>query len=127
MWSPPRYEQRYGYLFGGLGAGNTDGEWSDREHRAVPTLADYFVVTGEIEYIERAVAATRASFGLMHMPPNFQYNITRQPAGNGPPAGRGEVGCVAAPTCVNQFGLDAVPACEPAATAPSASYGLEVV
>ena len=63
----------------------------------------------------------------MHMPPNFQYNITRQPAGNGPPAGRGEAGCVAVPACVNQFGLDAVPACEPAATAPSASYGLEVV
>lgn len=92
VWSPPRYEQRYGYLFGGLGAGNTDGEWSDREHRAVPTLADYFDATGKVEYLERAVAATRASFGLMHMPPNFKYNITRQPAGTGPPAGRDEVG-----------------------------------
>jgi hypothetical protein len=48
VWSPPRYEQTYGYLFGGLGAGNTDGEWSDREHRAVPTLADYFSATGKI-------------------------------------------------------------------------------
>eukprot|EP01046_Picozoa_sp_COSAG06_P109167 COSAG06_NODE_55612_length_288_cov_2.460317_1_plen_54_part_10 len=47
VWSPPRYEQTYGYLFGGLGAGNTDGEWSDREHRAVPTLADYFSATGK--------------------------------------------------------------------------------
>jgi hypothetical protein len=92
VWSPPRYEQRYGYLFGGLGAGNTDGEWSDREHRAAPTLADYFDVTGKVEYLERAVAATRASFGLMHMPPNFRYNITRQPAGIGPPAGRPTAG-----------------------------------
>ena len=92
VWSPPRYEQRYGYLFGGLGAGNTDAEWSDREHRAVPTLADYFDATGKIEYLERAVAATRASFGLMHMPPNFEHNITRQPPGIGSPAGRDEVG-----------------------------------
>ena len=74
-----RYERRYGYLFGGLGAGNTDGEWSDREHRAVPTLADYYLVTGKAEYLERAVAGARASFGLMHMPPNYEFNITMQP------------------------------------------------
>ena len=90
VWSPPRYEQRYGYLFGGLGAGNTDGEWSDREHRAVPTLADYFSVTGKLEYLERAVAAARAGFGLMHMPPNHEFNITRQPDGLEVP--RGNVG-----------------------------------
>jgi hypothetical protein len=90
VWSPPRYEQRYGYLFGGFGAGNTDGEWSDREHRAVPTLADYFSATGKTEYLERAVAATRASFGLMHMPPNYLYNTTLQPDALSVP--RGTVG-----------------------------------
>jgi hypothetical protein len=37
------------------------------------------------EYLERAVAACRASFGLMHMPPNYKYNITRQPDAHGVP------------------------------------------
>ena len=85
VWSPPRYEQLYGYLFGGYGAGNTDGEWSDREHRAVPTLVDYYVASHNVEYLERAVAGARAAFGLMHMPPNYEFNITRQPDGKDVP------------------------------------------
>lgn len=76
VWSQPRMEQCRGYFFGGHACQNTDGEWNDREHRAVPTLSDYYVATGKLEYLERAVAATRAGFGLMHMEPDHAHNIT---------------------------------------------------
>ena len=57
--------------FGGFGAINTDAEWSDaRQALFVPLLLQYYELTGEIEYFERAVAALRASFVLMHAPEN---------------------------------------------------------
>jgi len=57
--------------FGGFGVMNTDAEWSDaRQALFVPLLLDYYEQTGEIEYFERATAALRASFALMHVPEN---------------------------------------------------------
>ena len=57
--------------FGGFGVMNTDGEWSDaRQALFVPLLMDYYEITGDVEYFERAVAALRASFVLMHAPEN---------------------------------------------------------
>ena len=50
VWDPPFYEA---YLFGGFGVMNTDGEWNDgRQSRFVPTYADYYVATGNLEYLE---------------------------------------------------------------------------
>jgi hypothetical protein len=73
VWSPPFYEE---YLFGGFGVMNTDGEWNDgRQARFVATYADYYRVTGKMEYLERAVAACRASFALCDMPENHANGI----------------------------------------------------
>jgi hypothetical protein len=59
------------HTFGGFGVMNTDGEWSDaRQALFVPLLLDYYEITGDAEYFERAVAALRASFVLMHAPEN---------------------------------------------------------
>jgi hypothetical protein len=73
VWNPPFYSE---YLFGGFGVMNTDGEWSDgRQARFVPTFADYYRVTGKTEYLERAVAACRASFALCDIPENHANGI----------------------------------------------------
>lgn len=57
---------------------NTDGEWNDgRQARFVPTYADYYIETGNIEYLEHAIAACRASFALMDMPENYDNEINR--------------------------------------------------
>lgn len=63
VWNP-------GYLsffaFGGFGVMNTDAEWNDaRQAQFAETLANFYELTGNIEFLERAVAATRASFTLM--------------------------------------------------------------
>lgn len=73
VWDPPYYNV---HLFGGFGVMNTDGEWNDgRQARFVPTYADYFLATGNREYLERAVAACRASFALMDMEENHRNRI----------------------------------------------------
>lgn len=73
VWNSPLYEE---YLFGGFGVMNTDGEWSDgRQSRFVPTYADYYLATGKSEYLERAVAACRASFALCDIPENHENGI----------------------------------------------------
>lgn len=75
VWNPAH---RSGYLYGGFGVMNTDGEWNDgRQAQFVPTYADYYIETGNIEYLERAVAACRASFALMDTPENHENEINR--------------------------------------------------
>ncbi len=55
---------------------NCDGEWNDgRQSRMVPTYADYYRTTGNLEYLERAVAASRASFAAMDMEENHDNGI----------------------------------------------------
>ena len=45
---------------------NTDAEWNDaRQAQFAETLANFYDLTGNIEYLERAVAASRASFAFM--------------------------------------------------------------
>jgi hypothetical protein len=83
VWDPPYYNVD---LFGGFGVMNTDGEWNDgRQARFVPTYADYFLATGKREYLERAVAACRASFALMDMEENHRnrINLINRPEGPG--------------------------------------------
>ena len=75
VWSSSLYEE---YLFGGFGVMNTDGEWNDgRQSRFVPTYADYYLATGKMEYLERAVAACRASFALADIPENHDNGINQ--------------------------------------------------
>lgn len=73
VWNPAHLP---GYLFGGFGVMNTDGEWNDgRQARFAATYVDYFLATGAREYAERAVAACRASFALMDIPENHANAI----------------------------------------------------
>jgi len=73
VWNPTHYAE---YLYGGFGVMNTDGEWSDgRQARFVSTYADYYLETNNIEYLERAVAACRASFALMDIEENHAGGI----------------------------------------------------
>jgi len=75
VWNPSHLD---GYLFGGFGVMNTDGEWNDgRQARFVSTYADYYTATGKTEYLERAVAACRSSFALMDMPENHDNGINK--------------------------------------------------
>ena len=74
VWAPNRFGKAY--LFGGFGVMNCDGEWNDgRQSRMVPTYADYYLSTGRIEYLERAVAASRAAFAAMDMEENHANGI----------------------------------------------------
>lgn len=74
VWAPNRFGPAY--LFGGFGVMNHDGEWNDgRQSRVVPTYADYYDTTGNLEYLERAVAACRASFAGMDMIENHANGI----------------------------------------------------
>lgn len=74
VWAPNRFGKAY--LFGGFGVMNCDGEWNDgRQSRMVPTYADYYLATGKNEYLERAVAASRASFAAMDMEENHANDI----------------------------------------------------
>ena len=68
VWNPPFISF---YAFGGFGAQNTDGEWSDaRQAQFADTYLQFYQATHEKEYLERAVAACRASFALMVLPEN---------------------------------------------------------
>lgn len=74
VWAPNRFGKAY--LFGGFGVMNCDGEWNDgRQSRMVPSYADYYLATGKIEYLERAVAASRAAFAAMDMEENHANGI----------------------------------------------------
>ncbi len=73
VWNPSHLP---GHLFGGFGVMNTDGEWNDgRQARFSTTYADYYAVTGEPEYMERAIAACRSSFALMDIAENHANHI----------------------------------------------------
>lgn len=61
-WSHPLLTPR---LLGGFTTQNTDAEWSDaRQAMVAPTLFAYYRATGEVEYLERGVAALRSGFAV---------------------------------------------------------------
>lgn len=65
VWSPRAMSID---LFGGFGSQNTDAEWNDaRQGLVTPLLADYYLVSGEEELLERAIAALRACFATMYL------------------------------------------------------------
>lgn len=85
VWSPPHYDV---YLYGGFGVMNTDGEWNDgRQARFVSTYADYYRVTGNPQYLERAVAACRAGFALMDIAENHDNRVNGITRPEGPGQG----------------------------------------
>ncbi len=74
VWAPNRFGPAY--MYGGFGVMNCDGEWNDgRQSRVVPTYIDYYDATGNLDYLERAVAACRAAFAAMDMPENHSNGI----------------------------------------------------
>lgn len=110
VWDPVFYPEEY--LFGGFCSQNTDGEWTDgRQCRFVSTFADYYETTGNIQYLERAVAACRAGFTLMDMKENHDNGINNLVAHDGCffPNGAGkktaQPGQGYAPECIHH-GLD---------------------
>jgi hypothetical protein len=68
VWNPPFLSID---AFGGFGVMNTDGEWNDsRQALFAPLLMDYYGITGDASYMERGIAALRASFTLMYVDEN---------------------------------------------------------
>jgi hypothetical protein len=68
VWSPPFLTLEG---FGGFGVMNTDGEWNDaRQAVFADGLGMQYLQSGRREYLERALAATRASFACTFMPEN---------------------------------------------------------
>ncbi len=68
VWDPPFLSIN---AFGGFGVMNTDGDWNDaRQGIIAPVLMDYYRATGERQYMERGIAALRASFTTMYLEDN---------------------------------------------------------
>lgn len=67
-WQPP---YMYVPVLGGFGVMNADGEWLDaRQSLFAGTLLRYGLELGSSEYVERGLAALRASFVMMYCPEN---------------------------------------------------------
>ena len=68
VWSPPYLTVKG---FGSIGIGNGHTGWNDaRAGIFAPGIADFFELTGDVEYLQRAVAAMRAPLALMYIPEN---------------------------------------------------------
>jgi hypothetical protein len=67
-WQPPYL---YVDTLGGFGVMNADGEWNDaRQSLFAELILQYGLLQGRDEYIERGLAALRASFYMMYCPEN---------------------------------------------------------
>ena len=70
VWQPPYMKVP---VFGGFGVMNADGEWLDaRQSLFSGLILEYGLTLGEEEYIQRGLAALRASFVMMYCPENPQ-------------------------------------------------------
>lgn len=68
LWDPPFLSVA---TFGGFPVGNSHPSWNDARTPLLATaFADHFMLTSDTQYLERAVAALRASLVLMFMPEN---------------------------------------------------------
>jgi hypothetical protein len=66
-WTNPALENLSGpaMLLGGFTTQNSDAEWSDaRQSQCGNILLDYYRATGNVEYLQRGVAALRAQFPI---------------------------------------------------------------
>jgi len=67
-WQPP---YMYVNVLGGFGVMNGDGEWNDsRESLFAGLIVKYGKLTGDKDYVQRGLAALRASFVMMYTPLN---------------------------------------------------------
>lgn len=70
VWQPPYMQVP---VFGGFGVMNGDGEWLDaRQSLFAGLILDYGAALQDEEYIQRGIAALRASFVMMYCPENPQ-------------------------------------------------------
>jgi hypothetical protein len=68
VWSPPYLSVRG---FGSIGVGNGHTGWNDaRSGIFAPGIADCYWLNGNVEYLQRGVAAMRAPLPLMYIPEN---------------------------------------------------------
>lgn len=68
VWDPPFLPAP---AHGGFGVMNADAEWNDaRQSLFAPLYFEMFRETNEREYLERGLAALRASFSMMYCPEN---------------------------------------------------------
>ena len=68
IWQPPFIHVD---AFGGFGVMNADGEWNDsRQSLFAESIVRYGKELGNQEYVERGLAALRASFNMMYSPDN---------------------------------------------------------
>lgn len=68
VWQPPFIHVR---ALGGFGVMNADGEWNDsRQSLFAELILDYGKTLNSEEYIQRGLAALRASFVMMYCPEN---------------------------------------------------------
>lgn len=72
-WQPPFI---YVDALGGFGVMNCDGEWNDaRQSLFADLILQYGMELDRSEYIERGIAALRASFVMMYCPENEQTKV----------------------------------------------------
>ncbi|MFC5406702.1 hypothetical protein [Cohnella soli] len=72
-WQPPYMAVD---VFGGFGVMNADGEWNDaRQSLFAELLLQYGMELGHDEYVERGIAALRASFVMMYCPENAKTRM----------------------------------------------------
>ncbi|CAH0120663.1 hypothetical protein PAE9249_03184 [Paenibacillus sp. CECT 9249] len=72
-WQPPYI---YVEALGGFGVMNCDGEWNDsRQSLFAELIVRYGIELDRTEYIERGIAALRASFVMMYCPENEKTKI----------------------------------------------------
>jgi len=109
------------YAFGGFGVMNTDGEWNDsRQAVFAPLYMNVYQITGDKSWMDRGIAALRASFALFAIPENCEispYTCKAYPPGLSPESlahsgangtsgrsdsGWGEAGALAASAYVTQ-------------------------
>jgi hypothetical protein len=68
IWSPPFLSVKG---FGSIAIGNGHTGWNDaRSGIFAPGIAEFYELTGNIEYLQRGVAAMRAPLALMYIPEN---------------------------------------------------------
>ena len=73
VWQPP---YMYVDVFGGFGVMNADGEWNDaRESLFAELIIRYGKLLKKEEYIQRGIAALKASFSMMYCPENQETKL----------------------------------------------------
>ena len=72
VWNPPFLKL---YAIGGFGVMNTDGEWNDaRQAVFAPLYMQVYTLTGNPIWMQRGIAALRASFALMAAPEHCEIS-----------------------------------------------------